>query len=325
MNHDIVAIGASAGGIEVLLPLAKELPEDLAAAVFVVVHQQANHVSMLAELLSRRGRLPATVPLHGETVRPGTIYVAPPDNHLQVRYGKVEVVRGPKDNGHRPAADVLFRTAATAYGSRVIGVVLSGYQDCGTAGMMSIKARGGLTVVQDPATAAAADMPRNVIERVAVDHIVHPLELPGVLARLVATPAGPAGDPDRFIRQLEGAELGQRAEIVCPICQGVLTEAQPGLFQHFRCHVGHAFTLESLVREQSEEMERALWAAVRALEESAALARRVSRVEDGDMKQRLVEKGNTHAQQADYIRQILLHGRLLSPLDAGADADLDTD
>jgi two-component system chemotaxis response regulator CheB len=320
MNHDIVAIGASAGGIEVLLELVRDLPADLRAAVFVVVHQPSTHVSSLPELLNLRGPLPAKLPLHGERIEPGAIYVAPPDNHLQLRAGSMEVVRGPKDNGHRPAADVLFRTAAASYGSRVIGVVLSGYQDCGTAGMMSIKARGGLAVVQDPATAIASEMPRHVVERVAVDHIVHPLELPGLITRLVATPAGPTIEPDRFVRQLEGAELGQRAEVVCPICAGVLTEAQPGVFQHFRCHIGHAFTLESLVREQSEEMERALWAAVRALEESAAIARRVSTHENGELQRRLAEKAHTHAQQADYIRQMLLHGHLLSPLDAGTAA-----
>lgn len=318
MNHDIVAIGASAGSIEVLLEMVGELPADLAAAVFVVVHQSADHPSPLPELLSRRGPLPATHPLHGEAIEPGAIYVAPPDNHLQLRAGFIEVVRGPKDNGHRPAADVLFRTAAAAYGSRVIGVVLSGYQDCGTAGMMSIKARGGLAVVQDPETAIAPDMPRHVIERVVVDHIVPPRELPGLIARLVATPAGQAIEPDRFIRQLEGAELGQRVEVVCPICAGVLTEAQPGVFQHFRCHVGHAFTLEALVREQSEEMERALWAAVRALEESAALARRVSLHETGELQQRLADKANTQRRQADALRQLLLHGKMLSPLDAAA-------
>lgn len=124
-----------------LLDLVGDLPADLAAAVFVVVHQASSHASPLPELLSRRGPLPATHPLHGESIEPGSIYVAPPDNHLQLRPSSIDVVRGPKDNGHRPAADVLSRTAAAAYGARVIGVVLSGYQDCGTAGMMSIKAR----------------------------------------------------------------------------------------------------------------------------------------------------------------------------------------
>lgn len=315
MNHDIVAIGASAGGIEVLLDIVGDLPADLAAALFVVVHLPSGHASALPELLTQRGTLPAVHPLHAERIERGKIYVAPPDNHLQLLPGFIEVVRGPKDNGHRPAADVLFRTAAASYGSRVIGVVLSGYQDCGTAGMMSIKARGGISVVQDPATAMAAEMPRHVIERVEVDHVVHPRDLPGLIKRLVGTPAGPAIDPPQIVRQIEGHELGVRAEVVCPICEGVLTEAQPGVFHHFRCHVGHAFTLESLVREQSDEMERALWSAVRALEESAALALRVSRYETADVKARFAEKAQTHRQHADHIRQLLLHGRILSPTD----------
>jgi two-component system, chemotaxis family, protein-glutamate methylesterase/glutaminase len=316
MNHDIVAIGASAGGIEVLLELVAGLPAELAASLFVVVHLPSTHGSELPGLLSRRGPLPAVHPVHGEKIEKGKIYVAPPDNHLQVRNGTIDVVRGPKDNGHRPAVDVLFRSAAAAYGARVIGVVLSGYQDCGTAGMMSIKARGGIAVAQDPDSALVGEMPRHVIDRVAVDHVVHPLELPGLLARLIASPAGPPVDPSAFVQQLEGTLPGERAEVVCPICEGVMTEAQPGVFHHFRCHVGHAFTLESLVREQSEEVERALWSAVRALEETAALAMRVSARETGELKSRFVDKAQTHRRQADSIRQLLLHGNVLTPLDA---------
>ncbi len=155
MNRDVVTIGASAGGVEVLLGLAAELPATLDAAVFVVLHTSAHHSSHLPELLSNRGPLPARHPIHGEKIQRGTIYVAPPDNHLQLADGTIEVVRGPKDNGHRPAVDVLFRTASAAYGPRVIGVVLTGYQDCGTAGMLSIKARGGVGVVQHPDSAMA--------------------------------------------------------------------------------------------------------------------------------------------------------------------------
>ena len=158
MNRDIVTIGASAGGIEVLLDLVHELPRDLPASVFVVVHMPAGRPSELPELLSQRGPIAARHPLHDEKLEHGAIYVAPPDMHMQLRKNAIEVVRGPKDNGYRPAVDVLFRTAAAAYGPRVIGVVLSGYNDCGTAGMMSIKARGGTSVVQDPLTAVAASL-----------------------------------------------------------------------------------------------------------------------------------------------------------------------
>jgi two-component system, chemotaxis family, protein-glutamate methylesterase/glutaminase len=316
MNHDVVVIGASAGGVEVLLDLAGKLPADLAASVFVVIHVPPDRHTILPELLSSRGPLRAVHPLHDEAIRPGTIYVAPPDNHLQLRPGAIDVVRGPRVNGHRPAVDVLFRSAAAAYGARVVGVVLSGYQDCGTAGMMSVKSRGGIAVVQDPESAFAPEMPRHVIDRVKIDHIVSPGELAGLLSQLVASPAGAVAAPSSFVQQLEGSVPGARAEVVCPICEGVLTEAQPGLFQHFRCHVGHAFTLESLVREQSEEMERVLWSAVRALEESAALAKRVSGHETGELKRRFAEKAQTHANHADYIRMLLLHGNQLVPEDS---------
>jgi two-component system chemotaxis response regulator CheB len=316
MNRDVIAIGASAGGVEVLLEMVRELPADLPASVFVVIHMAPSHTSTLPELLSHHGPLPAKHPLHEERIVPGQIYIAPPDNHLIVRQGSMEVVRGPKENGHRPAADVLFRTASAAYGPRVIGVVLSGYGDCGTAGMMSIKARGGLGVVQTPQSAQAPAMPQSALAKVVIDHTVPPAELAALLTRLAATAPGPEPPVDELVRQLEGAELGVRAEVVCPICEGVLTEVQPGVFQHFRCHVGHAFSLESLVREQSEELERTLWAAVRSLEESAALSRRLSVVERGELSRSFAEKAATHRKQADYLRTMLMHGLMLSPTDA---------
>lgn len=318
MNRDIIAIGASAGGFEVLLGLASELPRDLPASVFVVLHRPAEDRAHLPELLSERGRMPARHPLHEERIAKGNIYIAPPDNQLLLRQGSVQVVRGPKENGHRPAVDALFRSAAAAYGSRVIGVVLSGYQDCGTAGMMSIKARGGVSVVQAPESAVASEMPSSVLQKVPVDHVVSPRELSDLLVRLVSEPAGTETPVDALVAKLEGAAPGVRAEVVCPLCQGVLTEAEPGVFEHFRCHVGHAFSVESLVREQSESMERALWAAVRALEESAALSRRLSARDTGDLRRRFDEKAKTQSEHAELLRQILLHGSMLSPSDATA-------
>jgi two-component system, chemotaxis family, protein-glutamate methylesterase/glutaminase len=291
---------------------------DLPASLFVVMHRAPGAPDFLPELLSERGRLPARNPLHDEKIANGNIYIAPPDNQLLLRQGSMEVVRGPKENGHRPAVDALFRSASAAYGSRVIGVVLSGYQDCGTAGMMSIKARGGVSVVQSPESASAPDMPRSVIERVAVDHIVHPRELADLLARLASQPAGSAKEPEPIVGQLEGAVPGEPAPVVCPLCQGLLTQSQPGAFEHFRCHVGHTFSMESLVREQSEGLERALWAAVRVLEESAALSRRLGGSETSELRLRFREKASTQTGHADLIRQILLHGAMLSSPDAAA-------
>jgi two-component system chemotaxis response regulator CheB len=248
-------------------------------------------------------------PQHGDEVFPGRIYVAPPDNHLLVRRGFIEVVRGPRENGHRPAVDPLFRSASWSYGSRVVGVVLSGYLDCGTAGLMSVKARGGVAVVQKPNSATAPGMPRSALERVAVDHVIQPAELPGLLARLTAEQAPVTPRPTDAVEALEGTKLGTPAELVCPLCHGVLTEAQVGEFRHFRCHVGHAFTLEGLLGEQSEDVERALWAAVRSLEEAAALSRRLNRSNiDRELRRRFADKEDTLTRQADVIRRILLHG-----------------
>jgi two-component system chemotaxis response regulator CheB len=181
--------------------------------------------------------------------------------------------------------------------------------------MMSIKARGGLSVVQSPETALAHDMPQSVIDKVAVDHIVDPAQLPELLVRLVHTPAGRELQPETFIQQLEGNEPGTAVELVCPLCDGVLTEAQHDGYHHFRCHVGHAFSLDSLVREQSEGVERALWAAIRALEESAALSSRLSLSDTGELRQRFAEKASSQQDNAELIRQIVLHGTLLARAD----------
>ena len=316
MTHDVIAIGASAGGVEVLLDLVTDLPANLQASIFLVLHSSPHHSSQLPELLSARGPLPATHPLHDERIKKGQIYIASPDTQLLVRPGFMEVVRGPKENGHRPSVDALFRSASHAYGSRVVGVVLSGYLDCGTAGMMSVKARGGVAVVQSPDTAAAPDMPRNVINRVEVDHVVHPIELPGLLTRLTSKESGPRLEPAPVIHQLEGTVPGAPTEIVCPLCQGVLTETHPGEFSQFRCHVGHTFSLESLVEEQGEEMERTLWGAVRALEEGARLSQRLSGSEHGELGRRFAEKARTQTEQAEAITRILLHGRRLDSEDA---------
>ena len=206
-GHDIITVGASAGGVELLLDLVPRLPEDLAASVFVVIHTSPDPSSLLPELLSAHGPLPAVHTVHGDSIVPGRIYVAPPDNQMLIRRGFIDVVRGPKENGHRPAVDATFRSAARAYGSRVIGVILSGYLDCGTAGIMSIKARGGMALVQAPETAAAPDMPRSVLRRSTADHVFRPAELPDLLARLVEEPAPGTRSPPP---EIEGAR-GQPA------------------------------------------------------------------------------------------------------------------
>lgn len=312
-------IGASAGGVKALLGLAGSLPADLAASVFVSLHMYPGAASTLPELMSARGPLRAIHAVHGEPIERGRIYVSPVDNHLMLRPGYLHVVRGPKENGHRPAVDALFRSAARAYGGRVIGVVLTGFGDCGTAGLLSIKARGGLAVVQDPASADAPDMPRSATRHVEVDHVVQLAQLPGLLARLCAEPAGPESVPAMHdLKELEGDEPGGAAELVCPLCQGVLTTAGRDGFTSMRCHVGHAFSLDSLAAEQADSAERALWSAVRALEESAALAGRMANSANGHLGRRFADRQEAQLGYADRIRNILLSGGMASRADTPA-------
>ena len=178
-------IGASVGGVEAIGFLAAALPADFAAALLVVLHIGA-HKSMLPQILSQKGPLPACHPRDGDPIRPGRIYVAPPDHHLLVEPGRVRLVRGPRENWARPAVDPLFRSAARAYGSGVVGVILTGGLTDGTAGLFEVKRHGGLAVVQDPDDAVSPSMPQSALRHVAVDHCLPLVDIPIFLAELVA-------------------------------------------------------------------------------------------------------------------------------------------
>jgi two-component system chemotaxis response regulator CheB len=303
-HRDVVVIGGSAGAIEALRALLGALPRDLPAAVFVVLHQAAEHRTRLPELLTRVGPLPVELAVHGQPIRPGHVVLAPPDNHLLLAPGYVSVVRGPKENGHRPAIDPLFRSAANAFGPRVIGVVLSGALDCGTYGLSSIKARGGLTLVQDPAEAQVTSMPESALAKVAIDQVGRAAALGAFIGRTVREPlpaaeATSAPDDPPATREV-------RADVSCPLCQGAMTEAGKGADLVLRCHVGHQFSLAGLLQVQSEALESALWAGVRALEESARIARRAAATTPGVSRQ-LVERARVHEHDADVIRRMRLN------------------
>jgi two-component system chemotaxis response regulator CheB len=289
-GHDIIVIGASAGGVEAISQLARQLPGNLPAAIFVVLHVPAHSPSMLPQILNRKGALTALHPADGEAIRNGRIYVAPPDFHLLVEPGRVRLTRGPRENGHRPAVDPLFRTAARAFGPRVVGLVLSGTLDDGTAGLAAIKQRGGVTVVQDPDDALYPGMPRSALETVVVDHALPVAAIAELLGRLAHAPVKaseghPMPDGMEMESQMAAFNMdaiedenrnGQPSAFACPDCGGTLWELTDGDLIRFRCRVGHAWTANGLVAEQSESVETALWTALRALEERAALCLRVA-------------------------------------------------
>jgi two-component system chemotaxis response regulator CheB len=257
--------------------------------MLVVHHFPAQSVSALPSILNRAGSLVATQAADGERVRPGRIYAARPDRHLLVQDGHIRLSLGPREHGHRPAIDPLFRSAARSYGPRAIGVILSGTLDDGTTGLLAIKQAGGLAVVQDPDLAAYPGMGSSAIGHVPVDHILAPSELGAVIDRLVREPvagshvsagephADPADPTLAGTAGLRGQHLpGQPSELVCPECGGVLWATDAEALLYFRCQVGHAYSGESLLTAQSDALEGALWRAVRAMEEKAELSRRLA-------------------------------------------------
>ncbi len=312
-HRDIVVIGTSAGGLVALREIVSRLPADLPASVFVVMHSVPEFGTKLAEILSRWGPLPAHIAVHGERIRPRQIYVAPNDNHMTLHRDFVRVTRGPKENGHRPAVDPLFRTAARMYANRVVGVVLSGTLSCGTEGLMAIKAAGGTAVVQaDPEYGGMAS---SALAHVEVDHVLPLAEIAGQLQGLVTEPI-----PEDAEADAEGPQTvaPQASQIVCPSCNGSMVESVEGGLLRFRCHVGHAFSVDSLLAEQSESLEAALWASVRALEESAQLADRLANSSDRRLSPRFRDKAAALRQHASLIQDVLLHGTTLGADDMAA-------
>jgi two-component system chemotaxis response regulator CheB len=289
-GHDIIVLGASTGGVEALMAIARDLPADLSAAVFVVLHLSPQSPSHLPEILNRHGRLLALHPQDGEPIHRGRIYVAPPDFHLLVEPGRVRVLRGPRENRHRPAIDPLFRTAAVVYGPRVIGVVLTGALDDGTAGLYSVKQRGGMAVVQDPNDALIGSMPASALEYVDVDYVLPLARIGEKLARLAREPAPaedeyPVSHQVRFeadIARMDEATMlseerpGRLSAFTCPECKGPLWELRDGELAHYRCRSGHSFTGESMLAGQSEYLDEALWAAYNTVIESALMAERLA-------------------------------------------------
>jgi two-component system chemotaxis response regulator CheB len=289
---DIVVVGASAGGVEALQGLAAGLPCEFDAALFVTLHIGAGP-STLETILSRAGPLPAKRPQHGEQIERGTIYVAPPDYHLLVVQGHIQLSHGPKENRTRPAINPMFRSAARSYGGRVAGIILSGALDDGIAGLAEIKRCGGITVVQDPETAQFPDMPSSAITHVDVDYVVPVQEIGKLIARLAVT-------EHTAMEKHESIERKQ-VELICPDCQGPIWEERLGRIVEYKCRVGHIFSPQSMLSGFQEAIEDKLWNVVVSLEAAADLAEA--------LEPELGERGRAEAleqrRRATAIKQML--------------------
>ncbi|KAB8335037.1 chemotaxis protein CheB [Scytonema tolypothrichoides VB-61278] len=325
-GHDIIVVGASAGGVEALSYLVKNLPPDLNAAVFVVLHVPSHGTSVLPHILTRAGKLPASHAKDGEVIQLRRIYVAPPNYHLLVKPGHIHLTRGPRENGHRPAIDPLFRTAARTYGRRVVAVVLTGVLDDGTAGLRAVKMLNGVAVVQNPEDAMYSGMPRSAIENVDdIDHILPLSGIPDMLVNLANTPVEGEEDAVPEVIEFESdlveldmnvlsneARPGKPSTFGCPDCGGTLWELSEGGLLRFRCRTGHAYSAETLLAKQSDALEDALWVALRALEEKASLSSRMAkRMRDRNQllsAQRLEEEVEDSQKRAEVIRDVLLKG-----------------
>jgi two-component system chemotaxis response regulator CheB len=282
-KSDIIVIGSSAGGVSALKDLVGSFPENFTAAIFVVQHLPPDTASRLPEILATAGNLPAMHAEDGEEIKPGKIYIAPPDHHMIVKGQSVLVRKSPKENRFRPSIDATMRSIAYQYGQRAIGVVLTGKLDDGTSGLWSIKEMGGITVVQSPKDAMFADMPNNVLQSVEVDYVTPLAEMGALIVGLASKPiektmevetsiegrleleVGIAAEENAFENGI--TEMGEKTNLTCPECGGALVSLKEGSMLRYRCHTGHGYSSESLWLCINEIIEAKLWQAVRSMEE----------------------------------------------------------
>jgi two-component system, chemotaxis family, protein-glutamate methylesterase/glutaminase len=323
-NTRVVVIGTSAGGLDALRTIVAALPADFPVPIAVVMHTAPQSPGVLASILERAGPLRAIGVTGIQRLRPATIYVAAPDCHLIIEPGRIRGTKGPKENRFRPAIDPLFRSAAQVYGPGAVGVILTGNLDDGAAGLWTIKKLGGVAIVQDPADALCPSMPASALRQVAVDHCVPLAEVAPLLVHVVADPpdTGEFVVPDDTRTEVEIAkerhpvdaglhEISEPSPYACPECHGVLLRLKGEGPIRFRCHTGHAYTIESLMADVDEKIDEALWNAVRALEEAVLLWERVPpavrqdvRIE-GDTKTRTGQPEEESRRYSDAIRRIV--------------------
>jgi two-component system, chemotaxis family, protein-glutamate methylesterase/glutaminase len=322
-NKNIIVIGASYGGVEAMKELVGGLPERLPATILLVQHLGPTVPSVLPKVLANAGPLPASFPADFEPLKSGHIYVAPPDHHLLLEQGHVRLTRGPKENRFRPSVDTLFRSAAYAYGPRVVGVVLSGMLDDGAAGLWAVKDRGGTAIVQDPEEPAAPSMPQSAMQYTEVDYRLPVSGIASLLKDLAHTPAaeegayavsgrmkievGIAKEDTAINKGIQ--DLFEPSNYTCPECQGVLLQLKEGRILRFRCHTGHAYSSGTLLEEGQKAAEDSLWGAVRSLEERILLLRQLAEHLENNNRgvdaAPLLQEIEKAERKADIVRQVV--------------------
>lgn len=327
-ERDIIVIGASAGGIEAISDLILQFPEDMNAAIFIVVHISAASPNMLPIIFDRRSSLKCVQAKDNEEFVKGTIYIAPADFHLILKNNHMEVTRGPKENRARPAIDPLFRSAALNYGSRVIGILLSGMLDDGVSGLNSIKERGGVVIVQHPDDALFNDMPMHALANVEVDYNVPVNKMGKIILDLIDQEVPSVNNISQTDRaEVEIAEGNINDEKVtneitkansggmvftCPECNGPLFEVNDKKILRFRCITGHQYTAENLLIHQNEVFEAAMFAALRILQERANMLERMyeeTKVK-GKGSRELKNRAEESRKHAASIREIILNRKI---------------
>ncbi|RYZ88052.1 MAG: chemotaxis protein CheB [Proteobacteria bacterium] len=325
MPDNLITIGGSAGAIPSIIELLKELPKLPNAAICIAIHVPSHSPSLLPQIFANSTSMPVMHAQDGLRMRAGSIYIAPPDFHLLIKDGSIQLARGAKENHHRPAIDPMFRSAANAYGTNHIAVLLSGYLDDGSAGLLAVKRSKGTVIVQDPKDTIYPDMPRNALEFVEADCVCRLDQIvPFIMKRLKSEPASKRTLDPLAIKEIEMVKItsgdssgempGAACGLVCPECSGPLWEIleSDSHLVRYRCHEGHAYSALSLEASQDEELEAALWTALRAMDEKVELAEKLAQrakiMGQDNAVLRYQSRHSKTREQADLLRKLLKEG-----------------
>ncbi len=306
-HRDIIVIGGSTGSLQVLQTILRAFPRDFQAAVFIALHTTQDSLGLIPNILNHYTKLPVMYAVHDAPILPSRIYIAPAgQRHMLLDRGKVRLEPGPRENLARPSIDALFRSASYAYRSQVIGVVVSGNLDDGSAGLLAIKNRGGIAIVQDPEEAHAPSMPASAMESTGVDFVLPTERIGPTLVELASTQGT---DKLQVIADGERNMAATEQPYSCPECGGVLEETKEGGMLRFRCRVGHQYSPESLLADQTMAVEKALWAAVRSMEEQAEFSDRLAdatrKKNQRHLTQRFADKAQASRDNANILRELL--------------------